>query len=650
MNRSRWIAAAAIPALALTAWLLFPLPVPEASSPGIPAGSGGPLLVVSDRASRPGFEAYLAEILRTEGWTAFSERDVNEVRPDSLNGIKVVILAWSTPVGRTFATTLSDFVRSGGVLLCVGAPSVLQSLTGVVARPGTAKYLLVAPRSEEDWTGDVTLQVHGQTADLVPAGDTDVVARFVDRPGAQAGPAAVTTRRYGRGAVATWGFDIARTVAFLRQGDPQWHGEERDGQPGPRATDAFVGWSNLGLMVQPQADVHMRLFRSVFEDLLTDRGGFPRLWYFPAAEPGLLILSGDAHGSTTAAIDAGLGMVESVGGRMSIYYDPLRSAWRIRRVAGRAWRWIRSPWRPAAEAAPSAERVNGWRAKGHEIALHPVVSDDGLEASYRRSIRIFEEEGFDLQPSTIRTHAVYWRGWIESARVQQAFGFGLTLDYYQSGPWLKGSNGAWTHWDFTGSGLPMRLVDEKGQLLSIRQLTTTMADEQLLAGAYAGWEGLTADAAIGVSREVLERASRVHGAPILQFHLDFLEPDHPLRPTVTRWLDQSLAVARSLGMPIWSPAMLLAFERCREQTHISGVDWPSPRLLRFHMDAPEKYSCGVTVVLPRPIDADANQAITATVDRIGVGTVVQMGRRHLLTLSPGSHQVEVQFARADARR
>jgi hypothetical protein len=68
------------------------------------------------------------------------------------------------------------------------------------------------------------------------------------------------------------------------------------------------------------------------------------------------------------------------------------------------------------------------------------------------------------------------------------------------------------------------------------------------------------------------------------------------------------------------------------------------------MDAPEKYSCGVTVVLPRPIDADANQPITATVDGTGVGTVVQMGRRHLLTLSPGSHQVEVQFARADARR
>jgi hypothetical protein len=276
------------------------------------------------------------------------------------------------------------------------------------------------------------------------------------------------------------------------------------------------------------------------------------------------------------------------------------------------------------------------------------VTDDDLEASYRQSIRIFEEEGFDLQPSTIRTHSAYWRGWIESARVQQSFGFGLTLDYYQSGPWLKRSNGAWTHGDFTGSGLPMRLVDETGELLGIRQLTTTMVDEQLLAGAYDGWEGLNAEAATDVSREVLERAIRVHGAPVLQFHLDFFEAGHPLRATVTRWLEQSFAIARSLRMPIWSPAMFLAFERCREQTRITGVDWPSRSVLRFRVDAPATYSCAVTVALPRSIDADANGKIMAHVDG-NAGTVSPMGGSQLLTLSPGSHQVEVQFAPGDAR-
>jgi hypothetical protein len=606
------------------------------------------VLVVRDRAGAAGFGAYLAEILRTEGWTAFSERDASDVSLDALTTTRVVILPWSTPVGPTLATALTEFVHSGGILLCLGMPSMLQSLTGVIPQQASAKYLSVLPRSEEGWSEDITLQVHGQTTTLIPISDVTVVARFIDRPGSQAGPAAVTTRRYGAGSVATWGFDPARTIAYLRQGDPQWRGEDRDGQSGPRATDAFVGWSDLGLMMRPQADVHMRLLRSVLEDLLAERGGLPRLWYFPAGEPGLLIVTGDAHGSTATAIDAGLGLVEQNGGRMSIYYDMLRSAWRARRMAGRAWRWIRSPWPSAAESTASAEWVNAWRGRGHEIAPHPFVSDDDLEASYRQSIRIFEEEGFDLQPSTIRTHAAYWQGWIESARVQQSFGFGLTLDYYQSGPWLKRSNGAWTHGDFTGSALPMRLVDETGELLSIRQLTTTMVDEQLLAGAYDGWEGLDAEAATDVSREVLERASRVHGAPVLQFHLDFFEAGHPLQATVTRWLEQSFAIARSLRMPIWSPAMLLAFERCREQTRISGVDWPSRSVLRFRVDAPAPYSCAVTVALPRSIDAAANENITAHVDG-NAGTVLPMGRSQLLTLSPGSHQVEVQFGAADTR-
>jgi hypothetical protein len=95
--------------------------------------------------------------------------------------------------------------------------------------------------------------------------------------------------------------------------------------------------------------------------------------------------------------------------------------------------------------------------------------------------------------------------------------------------------------------------------------------------------------------------------------------------------------------------MLLTFERCRERTRIGGVDWPSPRLLRFRVNAPENSSCGVSVVVPRSIDADANETIMAHVDGT-VGTVAPMGWTQLLSLPPGSHQVEVQFAAADARR
>ena len=636
--------------LLLATWLLLSRasPAVEPLAPVVPAPLGGPILVVGDRAASDGLEGYLAEILRTEGWTAFSALDVSNVSAESLGGVRLAILPWSTRVDSAIAATLDAFVRSGGAIICLGPRPALQSLTGVSPAPGSWSFVDL-PLFDDTHEERATVQVFGATAGLVSGKDVDVVARFVDAPRGHTSAAAVTTHQYGAGRVATFGFDPARTVSYLRQGDPRWRGEERDGAPGPRATDAFVGWTNLSLAVRPQADDHMRLLTSVIESLLADGGGLPRLWYFPAAEPALLVASGDAHASSASAIEAGLELVERAGGQMSVYYAPPQSSRRIPPLAQRTWRSLRAWWRPKDGAAPSPTQVNVWRTRGHEIAPHPVVTDDDVEASYGRSIRVFNDAGFDLRPSTVRTHAVYWRGWVQSASVEQQFGFGLTLDYYQSGPWLKRADGHWTHANFTGSGLPMRLVDEHGTLLGIRQLTTTMADEHLIASAYDGWEGLDADGAIAVSREVLERTALTHGAPVIQFHLDFLEPGHPLRPTITRWIETSLALAKSHGIPIWSASRLLAFEGCREQTRVVGAEWSPPGRLRFAVEQPRSTPCNVTIDLPRRPERAFAKLVAANVDGMSAqAAVVRLGRRQLLTVGPGVHAVDLQFGPSNA--
>lgn len=633
--------------LLLVAWLVRLSPALEPVALVVPTPLGGPILVVGDHTASDALDGYLAEILRTEGWTAFSALDVSNVSSESLGGVRLVILPWSTRVSPAVGATLEAFVRSGEAIISIGPRPALESLTGVSAAPGSWSRVNL-PLFDDTHEEHATAQVFGATVGLVPGRAVDVVARFVDEPGEQQSAAAVTTRRYGAGGVATFGFDPARTVAYLRQGDPRWRGEERDGTPGPRAADAFVGWTDLSLAARPQADDHMRLLSAVIESLLADRGGLPRLWYFPAAEPALLVASGDAHGSSALAVQAGLELVERAGGHMSVYYDPPLSSGRVPPFVRRTWRRLRAWWRPRVGDAPSPTLVNAWRTRGHEIAPHPSVIDDDVQASYRRSIGAFTDRGFDFQPSTIRTHAVYWRGWVESASVEQGFGFGLTLDYYQSGPWLKRADGHWTHANFTGSGLPMRLVDEHGTLLGIRQLTTTMADEQLIASAYDGWEKLDADGAIAVSREVLERAALTHSAPVIQFHFDFLETSHPLRPTITRWVEKSMELAKSNGIPIWSAARLLAFERCREQTRIVGAEWSAPGRLRFSVEQPQSTPCGVTIELPRRLEPAFAQLAAVTVDGTSVqNTVVRRGRRQLLAIAPGPHSVDVQFGPSD---
>lgn len=634
-----------VSALLLASWLLLlrGSSAPEPVALVVPPPFGGPILIVGDRSASDGLDGYLAEILRTEGWTSFSTLDASQLSAESLASVRLAILPWSTRVDPAISTTLERFVQSGGSIICLGPRPTLESVTGVSTAPDSWS-LVDLPLFDDTHEDRAAVQIFGPTTGLVPSRDVDVIARFVDSNAGNTGAAAVATHRYGAGRVATFGFDPARTIASLRQGDPGWRGEERDGVEGPRATDAFVGWTNLSLARRPQADDHMRLLSSVIETLLADGGGLPRLWYFPAAAPALLVATGDAHASSASAIQTGLDLVEQAGGRMSIYYDPPRSSYRLPQFAKRAWRSLRAWWRPGSTRVLSPALIDTWRMRGHEIAPHPVINDDDVEAGYRSSIGAFADVGVNVQPSTVRTHAVYWRGSLGSAAVEQQFGFGLTLDYYHFGPWLKQADGHWLHANFTGSGLPMRLVDEQGAVLGIRQLTTTIADEQLIASAYDGWERLDADGAIAVSREVLDRAVQTHGVPVIQFHLDFVEAGHPLRPTITRWVEESTQLAKARAIPIWNASALLAFENCREQTRTVGAQWPEPGHLRFSVEQSGSEPCGVTIELPRRPEREFARVKTVTVDgAVATSAMTDRGPLRLLTISPGPHAIDVQF-------
>lgn len=646
LTRAAWLAAGFAAAL-LAAWLLRPSGPPPSVTTTPPA-PGGPILLLGDRGTSSGLDAYLAEMLRTEGWTAFSALDVAELSSSAVASERLVILPWTTRVDATAADTLDAFVRAGGGLISLGVRPALQMASGVSASSGRWR-LVDLPLYDDTGEARATVQVFGETTGLAPGPDVEVIARFVEAPGGTPGPAAVATHRYGNGWVTTFGFDPATTIVSLRQGDPAWRGEERDGAPGPRATDAFVGWTNLSLAERPQADDHLRLLTAVITSMLADRGGLPRLWYFPAAEPALLVTTGDAHATSTSAIQAGLDLVEQAGGRMSVYYEPPAATGRLRRVARRVWHDLRARWSASLDATPTSSQVFAWRARGHEFAPHPVVTHDAVETSYRTAIQAFNDEGLGGRWSTTRTHAVYWQGWVASARIEQQAGIGLTLDYYQTGPWLKRATGQWLHTPFTGTGLPMRLIDERGTLLGIRQLTTTMADEQLLASAYDGWEGLDVEAASAVSSAVLMRAVGTHSVPVLQFHLDFLESAHPLRATVTQWVSTALGVATAQQIPVWSAARLLAFERCREQTRVVSVDWPSPSNLRFSVEQSLPMACSVTIELPPGRSArESAPVVTVTIDGTASSTaLVRHNRRQLLRLTPGAHAVDVRFALTD---
>ena len=79
-------------------------------------GSGGPILVITTSTNK--FTTYYAEILRAEGFNAFSVTDISQVTPIVLANFDVAILGEMSLTGGQI-TTLSNWVTGGGNLIAM---------------------------------------------------------------------------------------------------------------------------------------------------------------------------------------------------------------------------------------------------------------------------------------------------------------------------------------------------------------------------------------------------------------------------------------------------------------------------------------------------------------------------------------------------
>ena len=101
------------------------------------------------------------------------------------------------------------------------------------------------------------MQFHGTAGRYALAGATSVAGLYTTAT-ANTGLPAVTLRSVGAngGQVATFAFDLARSVIATRQGNLAWAGQNRDGQTPNRSNDLFFGgsstdWLNLAKVHVP---------------------------------------------------------------------------------------------------------------------------------------------------------------------------------------------------------------------------------------------------------------------------------------------------------------------------------------------------------------------------------------------------------------
>lgn len=610
-------------------------------------------VVVLSRLKQPAdYSSFLGEILRAEGVLGFRELPLDQLAWRLLRAGQIVLLGEGLLTPAYEEMLRAHVVRGGGLVVMRPYPSTYD-LLGVVQVAGETNngYLIVDKHPITQGIDPGPLQFHA------PAGhyrvrDTQVLAWLCDGLGHRSNYPAITMRRVGRGLVAMWAFDLARSIVYTRQGNPAWINQDRDGLEGIRATDMFSGWIDLDRIHIPQADEQQRLLVNILHEMgqhLDDAKPLPRLWYFPGQANSVLVVTGDSHTNPVGAIERVLQVIEQRNGTMSIYYTPPADK-APRRALHRLRSWL-------SQLPLVGERIDGdntvspydaemWRSRGHEFALHPHV-EEGLEAGWHEYWARFTGLGLG-HFETARTHRVLWHGWTDTAQMQARYGIGMNLDYYHVGPSFQRPDGHWAFGYFIGSGLPMRFTDLQGRLLNIYQQPTLLVDEQVLSVPWASNPAkLNVNSAVSIALRLIDQATKgAYAAIATQFHIDPIAIKGPWTEDLLQWMERILDYCVAKEIPIWSAQRWLKYTRARNSPSILELHWSSKQqilsiIIELHGDSARSQAKSFTLLLPSQHGAHHLATISVNENRITpqrrkvgaveyLSVVLDQGRHHLV--------------------
>jgi hypothetical protein len=536
-------------ALLLATWLALNATAVASAASSPTQGPGGPILIVTT-ATNP-FSLYYAEIMRTEGFNAFTVSDIASVSATSLAAYDVVILGQMS-LTATQVTMFSNWVNAGGQLIAMRPDKQLAGLLGLTDASSTlANAYLLVNTATGPGMGIVgqTIQFHG-TADLYTlSGASSVATLYSNATTATANPA-VTLRGVGTngGQVAAFTYDLARSVVYTRQGNPAWSGQERDGISPIRSDDLYYGaasgdlkpdWVDLNKVAIPQADEQQRLLANLVLQMNLAKKPLPRFWYFPHGFEAVVIMTGDDHanGGTAGRFDQYL--ADSPAGCSVADWHCIRSTSYI------------YPGTPLTDAQAAA-----YVAQGFEVALHVTTgcanwTPASLRSFYSDQLGTFAADYPSVSPpATNRTHCIAWSDYATQPQVEFENGIRLDTSYYYWPPgWLADRPGF-----FTGSGMPMRFAGLDGTMIDVYQATTQLTDESDQTYPYE--INALLDNALG--------SQGYYGAFTANMHTDSVS---------STGSDAIIAAAQARGVPVVSARQMLTWLDGRNSSSFGALGW-----------------------------------------------------------------------------
>jgi hypothetical protein len=552
------------------------------SAPSLTDGAGGSVLLVAQDGTR---DAYLAEILRAEGVTGFHTVTPEQVSSELLTEHTVVLLG--AEASAVAVPALEPWVLGGGDLITMKPEGRLAELAGLGL---TGQHLrdgyLAIDTTQSPGAGLTaeTMQFMGDAHLYTAQGNRSVATLSADGASALPYPA-LTLAEVGTtgGHIAAFSYDLATTVMYTRQGNPDAAGTERDGSAPIRPNDMFTGAddepaaldsSKIGI---PQADEQMRLLSNMLVELHSETSPLPRFWYLPNGRKAALVMTADDHGTingTQRSFDRMLALAEP-GCDVELWECP------------RATSWLSlSPTPPLSEVEAQRYTNFGFGLGAHVSTDCEDWTVDSLHGAFASSMLEFRTR-YPTLPAQVgnRLHCVAYSDWLSLPTEETQWGIRLDMNFYNWPPgWIRDQAGY-----ITGSALPMRFSDESGQLLDVFQQETHLVNET--------WNGSTS--AIEELLSAAEDERGYYGA--FGTHYDFSDD-----------FDQQLMdIATRRGVPMISAAQLVDFTDGRQASSFINVTQSESGDMTFQVAVDPRASGKLTAMLPVNSGGTALTALTA---------------------------------------
>ena len=516
------------------------------------------LVLVQSAQRQSAYGRYAGEILRAEGlnWYQIEEMGGQDLAYLASFGLVILTHCFARP---DEIAALLEFVHLGGRLV-VFRPSVrLGQALGLYPRFVAQKegYVRIeASHPAGKGLCSQSFQFHGMADHWgMPEGTPLTAAAWLqsERDAPSTTPALIVGP-WGDGQVAIFAYDLAATVALLRQGDPALANALSSGKDGLyRPSEHFTGYLDPACAHIPQADVHTALLVSVIDQIT--ECPMPRLWYYPRpSQRSVLIVTSDDDWSQVSEFEALMAAVEERGGHITFYVVPGTHI--------------------------SKELVQEWEKRGHVFSVHPDcrslvglpadLGSFGVDEQYQLLTEMLRTsvhnhcKQFDRPAHTIRQHALRWCGYVDAAKTLGELGVKMELNYYSILPYAASY--------MTGSGRPIKLVDESGRVLDVFQQSTVLSEDTTI-GTHSfspNWS----------TSEALARVETMLSANIKQYYTPITLNAHPVSFATysRRFVEGVLDSAQGHAMPIVSADEWLTFTLARYEAEFLKVRYDGTTL------------------------------------------------------------------------